>query len=129
MRRRRRPRRPVGCVGGRGARLVGPEAIVGLSIETEEQLDETDGADDLGVGAVFSTPTKTDSAAVGLDVVRAAAARVTMAWFAIGGIDLSNVRDVAPAGAPGDVAVVRAIRDAADPETAARSLRAALRDR
>jgi thiamine-phosphate pyrophosphorylase len=105
--------------------LVGENRIVGLSIETEAQLDAIDGADYLGVGAVFATPTKTESVAGGLELVRAAAERVRIPWFAIGGIDLSNVAGVAAAGAPG-VAVVRAIRDADDPETAARSLRAAL---
>ena len=105
--------------------LVGDDRIVGLSIETEAQLDAIDGADYLGVGAVFATPTKTESVAGGLELVRAAAQRVRIPWFAIGGIDLSNVAEVAAAGAPG-VAVVRAIRDAGDPEDAARALRAAL---
>ena len=105
--------------------LVGDERIVGLSIETVDQLDATAGADYLGVGAVFTTPTKTDAKAAGLELVRAAAGRVTIPWFAIGGIDLENVADVVAAGAPG-IAVVRAIRDAADPEAAARELRAAL---
>ena len=104
---------------------VGEELLVGLSIETEEQLDAIAGADYLGVGAVFATPTKTESVAAGLELVRAAAARVTIPWFAIGGIDLDNVAKVAAAGAPG-VAVVRAIRDADDPEAAAHRLRAAL---
>jgi thiamine-phosphate pyrophosphorylase len=105
--------------------LVGEDRLVGLSIETEAQLDAIDGADYLGVGAVFATPTKTESVAGGLELVRAAAARVAIPWFAIGGIDLGNVTDVVAAGAPG-VAVVRAIRDADDPEGAARALRAAL---
>jgi thiamine-phosphate pyrophosphorylase len=104
---------------------VGEDRLVGLSIEREAQLDTTDGADYLGVGAVFSTPTKTESAAGGLELVRAAAARATIPWFAIGGIDLTNVAEVAAAGAPG-VAVVRAVRDADDPEATARALRAAL---
>jgi len=104
---------------------VGADRIVGLSIETVAQLDAVAGADYLGVGAVFATPTKTESVAGGLELVRAAAVRVRIPWFAIGGIELSNVREVAAAGAPG-VAVVRAIRDADDPEAAARALRAAL---
>jgi thiamine-phosphate pyrophosphorylase len=104
---------------------VGDDRVVGLSIETEEQLDAIAGADYLGVGAVFATPTKTESVAGGLELVRATAARVTMPWFAIGGIDLGNVAEVTAAGAPG-VAVVRAVRDADDPEAAARALRAAL---
>ena len=104
---------------------VGPDRLVGLSIETEAQLDAIAGADYLGVGAVFATPTKTDSVAGGLELVRATAARVSVPWFAIGGVELANVTEVVTAGAPG-VAVVRAVRDAADPEAAARSLRAAL---
>jgi len=106
--------------------VVGDDRLVGLSIETEEQLDAYDGADYLGVGAVFDTPTKTDATAAGLDLVRAAAARVHIPWFAIGGIDLDTAGDVLAAGAPG-IAVVRAIRDAGDPEAAARVLRARFR--
>src|SRR5947209_9749130 len=105
--------------------VVGTDRIVGLSIETEAQLDVIAGTDYLGVGAVFATPTKTDSVAGGLELVRATAARVSVPWFAIGGIELTNVAEVVAAGAPG-VAVVRAIRDADGPEAAARSLRAAL---
>jgi thiamine-phosphate pyrophosphorylase len=58
--------------------------------------------------------------------VCAAAATLAVPWFAIGGVELGNVADLVAAGAPG-VAVVRAIRDADDPEQAARALRAALR--
>ena len=105
--------------------VVGTDRIVGLSIETEAQLDAIAGTDYLGVGAVFATPTKTDSVAGGLELVRATAARVSVPWFAIGGIERANVAEVVAAGAPG-VAVVRAIRDADDPEAAARALRAAL---
>ena len=101
-------------------RTVGPDRLVGLSASIAEELDAE--PDYFGVGAVFGTPTKADAVAGGLELVRAAAARLTIPWFAIGGIDLSNVAEVAAAGAPG-VAVVRAIRDADDPEEAARRLR------
>ena len=101
---------------------VGTDRLVGLSIETEEELDAIDGADYLGVGAVFATPTKTEAVAAGLDLVRAAADRVLIPWFAIGGIELDTAGEVVAAGAPG-VAVVRAIRDADDPEAAARALK------
>lgn len=104
---------------------VGADRIVGLSIETEEQLDAVAGADYLGVGAIFGTPTKPESQAGGLELVRATAERVRIPWFAIGGIELENAAEVAAAGAPG-VAVVRAIRDADDPEAAARALKATL---
>ncbi|MGH2996973.1 MAG: thiamine phosphate synthase, partial [Gaiellaceae bacterium] len=74
---------------------------------------------------VYETPTKARRPAVGLELVRYAAERARVPWFAIGGIDETNVDDVVAAGAR-RIAVVRAIGDAPDPERAARSLRAAL---
>jgi thiamine-phosphate pyrophosphorylase len=62
---------------------------------------------------------------VGLGLVRYAAERARVPWFAIGGIDASNVRDVVAAGAS-RVAVVRAIGNASDPERAAAELRGVL---
>jgi thiamine-phosphate pyrophosphorylase len=104
--------------------LAGPERIVGLSATTVEEL-ETGEPDYWGVGAVFGTPTKPESPPGALALVRAAAARLAVPWFAIGGVELHNAAEVVAAGAPG-LAVVRAIRDAADPEQAARELRAVL---
>jgi len=104
--------------------VVGAGRIVGLSATTVAELESGE-PDYWGVGAVFGTPTKPESAAGGLELVRAAADRLSVPWFAIGGIALENVADVVAAGAPG-VAVVRAIRDAPDPEAAARALRRAL---
>ncbi|MEZ5099346.1 MAG: thiamine phosphate synthase [Thermoleophilia bacterium] len=97
---------------------------VGLSTHAPAEVDAAD-ADYIGVGPVFATPTKEGRAAVGLDLVRHAAAHARQPWFAIGGIDASNVREVAEAGAT-RVAVVRAIVDSPDPERAARELRDAL---
>ena len=102
---------------------VAPDRIVGLSASAPDELDGD--PDYFGVGAIFGTPTKPDSPAGGLELVRAAAERLRVPWFAIGGIELANVHEVVAAGAPG-VAVVRAIRDADDPEAAAQALRAAL---
>ena len=107
--------------------LVGPELLIGLSVSTPDELRDVAGADYVGVTA-FTTPTKADAVAGGLELIRAAAAALAVPWFAIGGIELGNVGEVAAAGAPG-IAVVRAIRDAADPEAAARELRAALENR
>jgi thiamine-phosphate pyrophosphorylase len=104
--------------------LVGDERIVGLSASTPDELADVAGADYVGVTA-FATPTKEDAVAGGLELLSAAAASLEVPWFAIGGIDLSNVAEVVAAGAPG-VAVVRAVRDADDPEAAARALRAVL---
>jgi thiamine-phosphate pyrophosphorylase len=99
---------------------------VGLSTHAPEEIDAAD-ADYLGVGPVYATPTKAGRPPVGLELVRYAAARARTPWFAIGGIEPGNVRDVVAAGAE-RVAVVRAIGDAADPESAARELREALGD-
>ena len=104
--------------------LVGHDRLLGLSVSTLEELGEVGGADYVGVTA-FATPTKGDAVAGGLELLHAAAATLAVPWFAIGGIDLANVAAVVGAGAPG-VAVVRAIRDADDPEEAAHTFRAAL---
>jgi thiamine-phosphate pyrophosphorylase len=104
--------------------LVGPERLIGLSASTADELGDVDGADYVGVTA-FATPTKQDAVAGGLELLRIAAETLTIPWFAIGGIDGTNVAEIAASGAPG-VAVVRAIRDADDPEAAARELRRAL---
>jgi thiamine-phosphate pyrophosphorylase len=104
--------------------LVGPARLIGLSVSTRDELDDVGGADYVGVTA-FATATKQDAVAGGPELLRAASTTLTVPWFAIGGVELSNVAEVVGAGAPG-VAVVRAIRDADDPERAARALRAAL---
>ena len=94
---------------------------VGLSTHSPDELARAE-ADYVGVGPVFATPTKEGRPAAGLEYVRHAAAHARVPWFAIGGIDETNVGDVVAAGAR-RVAVVRAIGDAADPEQAARALR------
>lgn len=104
--------------------LVGPDGLVGLSASTPAELADVAGADYVGVTA-FATPTKEDAVAGGLELLRSAAETLRVPWFAIGGIELSNAAEVAAAGAPG-IAVVRAIRDAGDPESAARMLRSVL---
>jgi thiamine-phosphate pyrophosphorylase len=96
----------------------------GLSTHAEAEVDAAD-SDYIGVGPVYATPTKEGRPAVGLELVRYAAANATVPWFAIGGIDETNVADVVAAGAT-RIAVVRAIADADDPERAARALKSAL---
>ena len=112
-------------------RVAGPDRLVGLSTHSPVQLDAalaSSAADELSVGPVWETPTKEGRAAAGLEYVRYAAARAgDRPWFAIGGIDLANVRDVIEAGAS-RIVVVRAIREAPDPRAAAESLRAALEE-
>lgn len=106
------------------ARRLGCRA--GLSTHTPGQIDGTPPhAAYIGVGPIHATPTKPGRPAVGLELVRYAADHARVPWFAIGGIDASNVDAVVAAGAT-RIAVVRAIGDAADPTQAARTLRAAL---
>jgi thiamine-phosphate pyrophosphorylase len=107
---------------------VGERLLIGLSTHSPAQFDAAldSEADQLSVGPVWATPTKPGRPAAGLDYVRYAAAQgAERPWFAIGGIDERNVGEVVAAGAR-RIVVVRAIRDADDPERAARSLLAAL---
>jgi thiamine-phosphate pyrophosphorylase len=97
---------------------------VGLSTHSEAEIDAA-AADYIAVGPVFPTPTKEGRPAVGLELVRYAASRARVPWFAIGGIDATNACEVVAAGAS-RIAVVRAIGDADDPEAAARTLRSFL---
>jgi thiamine-phosphate pyrophosphorylase len=109
----------------RARELIGEDRLIGLSTHSPEQVDGAAGADYIGVGPVHETPTKPGRPAVGLELVRYAASHAAVPWFAIGGIGPENVAAVHGAGAE-RVAVVRALTEAADPERAARRLRAAL---
>lgn len=104
-------------------RLVREDLLIGLSTHSPEQIDAAAGVDYIAVGPVYATPTKPEYPPVGTELVEYAAANARMPFFAIGGIDPGNVAEVVTAGAD-RVAVVRAIRDAADPAEAARLLRA-----
>ena len=86
-------------------------------------MEAAQDVDYISVGPVYRTPTKPEYEPVGLDLVRYAADRAAVPFFAIGGIDAGNVDDVLDAGSS-RVAVVRAIRDADDPGEATRELRA-----
>lgn len=109
-------------------RLVGKDALIGLSTHSSDQIAAAAGVDYIAVGPVYRTPTKPDYEPVGLELVTFAAEQAPAPFFAIGGIDADNVDEVLAAGA-GRIAVVRAICDAADPGDAARSLRAAIEAR
>jgi thiamine-phosphate pyrophosphorylase len=106
-------------------RLLGPGAIIGLSVETLEQAEQAAAlpVDYLGVGPIFSTSTKPDAApAWGIEQLAELRRRTRHVLVAIGGIHAGNAGQAIAAGANG-IAVVSAICAAPDPETAARSLR------
>ncbi len=96
--------------------LLGSQRIVGRSTTNPDEMQRAiaEGADYIGVGPVYSTPTKPDKAAAGLDYVRYAAEHATVPWYAIGGINTENLSDVLQAGAE-RVAIVRAIIEAENP--------------
>lgn len=99
--------------------LLGSQRIIGRSTTNPEEMAKAlaEGADYIGVGPVYATPTKPDKAAAGLDYVRYAAEHSPVPFYAIGGIDLNNLGEVSAAG--GDrVAVVRALMQADNPTTA-----------
>jgi thiamine-phosphate diphosphorylase len=104
-------------------RIMGPDAIIGLSTHSREQIEAASSkpVDYISVGPVWETPTKEGRPATGLDLIRVAAEIAPVPWFAIGGIDHSNVDEVVAAGAE-RICIVRAIRDAADPRAAAAAL-------
>ena len=109
-------------------RVLGPDAVIGRSAGgVAEALEAVrGGADYLGVGTVYATPTKPDGEVAGLGLIRSLAREdLPVPWFAIGGVTADTAPAVAAAGAPG-FAVVRAVLDAEDPEAAARELRSLL---
>ena len=96
-------------------RIVGDSLILGKTTHNLAQAREaiSERADYISVGPVYATPTKPGRPAVGLEYVREAAENVEIPFVAIGGIDLSNIRDVLSAGAR-TIGIVRAWRDAAE---------------
>ncbi|MGB8953014.1 MAG: thiamine phosphate synthase [Candidatus Aminicenantales bacterium] len=106
-------------------KLMGPKAIIGLSVETLEQALEVEDwdVDYLGVSPIFPTPTKTDTLSEwGIEGLRTLRSRSRHMLIAIGGIHPANAAQVMEAGADG-IAVVSAICAAADPEEVSRQLR------
>ncbi len=96
--------------------LLGSQRIIGRSTTNPEEMAKAlgEGADYIGVGPVYATPTKPDKAAAGLDYVRYARDQAPVPFYAIGGIDEHNLGEVMAAGAD-RVAVVRALMKAPDP--------------
>lgn len=103
---------------------VGEDMIIGVSVHSVEEALEAvkNGADCLGVGAVFSTSTKTDVDVLPKEVLRDICAAVDIPVVAIGGINKTNIKDLSGTGVDG-VALVSAIFAAEDIETECKTLR------
>jgi len=105
-------------------KLMGKRAIIGLSVETWEDVESAQAldVDYLGVSPVFETPTKTDTkGSWGLEGLSKIKAYSRHPLVAIGGLNASNAADAVRAGAD-CIAVVSAICSAFDPLEAAREL-------
>lgn len=105
-------------------RILGPDAIVGLSTHAPAELDASasEPADYVSVGPVTATPTKPGRPGTGLDYLRHAATTATRPWFVTGGVAPDTLPAMLDAGARRFV-VVRWLTEAADPTVAARALR------
>lgn len=105
-------------------KLLGPDKIIGLSVESMEDVRSAnlEDADYIGISPVFATPTKTDTAApFGLAGLARAVEESVHPAVAIGGINLSNAGEIMACGAAG-IAVVSAILCSPDPFAAANKL-------
>ena len=105
-------------------RRVGEDMMIGVSVHSVEEALEAvkNGADCLGVGAMFSTATKTDADVLSMEVLRDICAAVDVPVVAIGGIGKGNLGQLAGTGVDG-VALVSAIFAADDIERECRLLR------
>ncbi|TOO70859.1 thiamine phosphate synthase [Vibrio parahaemolyticus] len=104
--------------------LIGPNKILGLSIENEEQLAEADSLpiDYIGLSAIFVTPTKTNTKKHwGIDGLKMALETTSLPIVAIGGINESNIPQLSATGVHG-LALVSAICHAENPTKAAEYL-------
>ena len=107
-------------------RLLGPDKIIGLSVENLDEVLEANSldVDYIGVSPVYSTVTKTDTAPpFGLEGLRRAVELSAHPAVAIGGMNAATAPDVLATGVDG-IAVVSAICSAPDPQEAARRLKA-----
>lgn len=110
-------------------RIAGNDFIIGATAKTVEQakLAERSGADYLGVGAVFPSPTKKNAVRITPQQLKEICGSVSIPAVAIGGITAENVKDIKGCGHSG-IAVVSAVFGAADIKNAADELRMAALD-
>jgi thiamine-phosphate pyrophosphorylase len=105
-------------------KVAGPNCFVGKSTHSVDQAIRAfyEGADYIGFGPIFATPTKPDYAPIGLDEIRKVHDAVRIPIFCIGGIKLENLSQVMEAGAH-RVVIVSGLLQAADTAEYARSLK------
>ena len=108
-------------------RLMGEDAIIGVTAHSFDEVANAEalGADYVGFGSVFPSPSKVVDAIQGMDGVRKARELTRLPIVAIGGITVARTADVIAAGANG-VAVISGLWGAEEPESRAREYRAAI---
>ena len=108
-------------------KLMPGDAVIGVSTATVEEalMAEREGASYIAVGAIYPTSSKSVTRPAGLETLEAVANAVSVPVVAIGGINAGNVGPVMEAGAD-SACVISAVLSAADMETAARELSAAI---
>ena len=113
------------CEAGKVRELVGPDMVIGVSTKNVEQalLAQKNGADYLGVGAVFHTSTKKDATDVSHEMLKNIVDAVDIPVVAIGGISKDNIIELAGTGADG-VALVSAIFGSRDIKESCKQLKA-----
>ncbi len=111
---------------GEARKILGNDKIIGVSAALPEEAAQAqaDGADYLGVGAVFQTGTKTNTRPVSPDIIREIRAAVTIPFVVIGGVNSDNIKELYGLGING-AAVVSAIVSQPDITAAARKMRQA----
>lgn len=104
-------------------KILGPNKIIGLSAGNVNQAVEavSDGADYLGVGAVFPTSTKRDASNVGIEMLKQVRKSVDIPIVGIGGINPDNISQLYGSGIEG-VAVVSCIMGSDDPYAVSKQL-------
>lgn len=110
-------------------KLVGDNFIIGVTAKTVEQAKkaENDGADYIGVGAVFPSPTKTNAIRITNEQLNEICSSVSIPAVAIGGISLDNITELSGCKMSG-VAVVSAIFAADDIKTTVQKLKRTVQD-
>lgn len=108
----------------RAREIIGPDKILGISVFNKEEAVEAEnaGADYLGAGAVFPTPSKSDAQNISLQTLKEICGAVKIPVVAIGGINKDNIKMFEGAGL-GGVAVISALFNNADVRGAAKKLR------
>ena len=105
-------------------KILGPRGLIGKSTHSLEQAlaAQAEGADYIGLGPIFPTPTKPDARSVGTELITQVVPHIRVPIVCIGGIDTATAQDVIEAGAT-CIAVVRAVCASCDPASSTRNLK------